>query len=91
MIVSSALVSGILITGGNYLVPFLLTCAGYVATALLLYYYFKDAESPGSRPVAPAPVTASAILLKNGVHKGQKVLRPLAIDYADVAPGRLDG
>jgi MFS family permease len=87
----SSLVSGILITGGNYLVPFLLTCAGYVATAALLYYYFRDVESPGSGPAPSAPITAPAILLKNSVRKGQQVLRPLVIDHAGATPGTLDG
>jgi MFS family permease len=82
-VAASSLVSGILITGGNYLVPFLLTCAGYVATAFLLYYYFRDTESRGSLPVAPAPVKAPVILPKNGVQKGRQAIRPLAIEYAD--------
>jgi Major Facilitator Superfamily. len=54
----SSFVSGILIAGGNYLVPFLLTCAGYVATALLLYYYFRDTESAGLRRPIPAAAPA---------------------------------
>jgi MFS family permease len=87
---ASSLVSGILITAGNYTVPFLLTCAGYVATALLLYYYFKDAESPQSRHVQTAPVTVPVILRKNSVQKGQQALRPLAMEYADPAPGHAD-
>jgi MFS family permease len=86
----SSLVSGILITGGNYLVPFLLTCAGYVATAALLYYYFRDAESPGSPQAPAAPSTAPAILLNNGVRKGRQVFRPLAIEHAGATPGSLD-
>ena len=39
---ASSFISGLLISKGNYLVPFILTCAGYVVTAILLYYYFKD-------------------------------------------------
>ncbi|HEY3273184.1 MAG TPA: MFS transporter [Methanocella sp.] len=82
---ASSLISGILITGGNYLVPFLLTCAGYVATALLLYYYFRDTESRDSQSVVRVPVVAPVILLKNGVQKSQQVLLPLAVEYSDTA------
>ncbi len=92
-VAASSLVSGILITGGNYLVPFLVTCAGYVATALLLYYYFRNTESRVSRPVktvTPAPVRAPVILLKNGVQKSRQVLLPLAMEYSDTAPRRAD-
>ncbi|WP_424357738.1 MFS transporter [Methanocella sp. MCL-LM] len=50
---ASSFVSGLLISRGNYTVPFILTCAGYVATAVLLYHYFKDVEPlPLLRPVA---------------------------------------
>ena len=50
---ASSFISGLLISRGNYTVPFILTCAGYVATALLLYHYFKDVEHiPLLRPVA---------------------------------------
>jgi len=89
-VAASSLVSGVLITCGNYLVPFLLTCAGYVATALLLYYYFRDVEAPGSRLAAPGPVRAPAVLLEKSVCKGQKVLLPLAIEYAEVPTARAD-
>jgi hypothetical protein len=89
-VAASSLVSGILITGGNYLVPFLLTCAGYVATALLLYYYFRDTESRGSRSVVPVPVTSPVILLKNSVQNGPPALRPLARDSSDSTPRPAD-
>lgn len=52
----SAFISGLLIASGNFIVPFLLTCAGYLATAALLYYYFKDTEV--LRKVLPAPTAA---------------------------------
>ncbi len=87
----SSFVSGILIAGGNYLVPFLLTCAGYVATALLLYYYFKDTESIGLRqPVPVAPAVASVALMKQGVQKGRQVLMPLAPEPVDVSRGHVE-
>jgi MFS family permease len=98
---ASSFIAGILIAGGNYLVPFLLTCAGYVVTAVLLYYYFKDTEPHGQRQPAPAapvmapepsrqaPVLAPIIQLKN-VQKSQNVLRPLAVEYGETAPVRTD-
>lgn len=54
---ASSFISGLLISRGNYTVPFILTCAGYVATAILLYHYFKDAEAisiPLLQPLAKA-------------------------------------
>jgi predicted MFS family arabinose efflux permease len=90
-VAASSLISGILITGGNYLVPFLLTCAGYVATAVLLYYYFRDTETSGLPHAGRVPIHAPAILLRSSVHKGQRVLRPLAaVECVEVAPGHMD-
>lgn len=44
---ASTYVSGLLIAHGNYLIPFIGTCVAYLATAGLLYHYFKDCERPG--------------------------------------------
>ena len=44
---ASTYVSGLLIAQGNYIIPFVGTCVAYLATAALLYYYFKDCERPG--------------------------------------------
>jgi MFS family permease len=44
---ASTYVSGLLIAQGNYIVPFIATCVAYLATAALLYHYFKDCERPG--------------------------------------------
>ena len=55
---ASSLISGILIANGDFLVPFLLTVAGYVATAVLLYHYFKDVEPLPYRRRREAPITA---------------------------------
>ncbi|HMK48388.1 MAG TPA: MFS transporter [Methanocella sp.] len=41
---ASSYISGVMIAHGNYIWPFIFTCAGYVVTAILLYYYFKDLE-----------------------------------------------
>ena len=56
----STFVSGLLIAGGNYLIPFIGTCAFYLITAALLYYYFKDAEQPllMTTPIPKAAYTA---------------------------------
>lgn len=56
---ASTYLSGLLISKGNYIIPFVVTCAAYVATAFLLYYYFKDSE----RLVRPAPKAAYATIL----------------------------
>lgn len=44
---ASTYISGLLIAQGNYMIPFIGTCVAYLATAALLYYYFKDCERPG--------------------------------------------
>lgn len=41
---ASTYVSGILISRGDYILPFAMTCAAYLVTAGLLYSYFKDVE-----------------------------------------------
>jgi predicted MFS family arabinose efflux permease len=60
---ASTYVSGLLIAQGNYIIPFVGTCVAYLATAALLYYYFKDCERPGficqkkSAALVPAQAT----------------------------------
>ena len=44
---ASTYISGLLIAQGNYMIPFIGTCLAYLATAALLYHYFKDCERPG--------------------------------------------
>ena len=44
---ASTYISGLLIAQGNYIIPFIGTCLAYLATAALLYHYFKDCERPG--------------------------------------------
>jgi MFS family permease len=58
---ASTYLSGLLISKGNYIIPFLVTCAAYVVTAFLLYHYFKDSEQL-ARPV-PIPKAAYATIL----------------------------
>ena len=58
---ASTYLSGLLIAKGNYIVPFLVTCAAYVVTALLLYHYFKDSERMAW--AAPIPKAAYATIL----------------------------
>jgi MFS family permease len=53
---ASTYMSGLLIARGNYVVPFMVTCAAYLVTAVLLYYYFKDSE----RLEAPVPIPRAA-------------------------------
>jgi MFS family permease len=63
---ASMYVSGILISRGNYLIPFLGTCAAYLVTAALLYYYFKDSERPFRVPIhlsMPIPKAAYTTVL----------------------------
>jgi MFS family permease len=43
-IAASTYVSGILMSGGNFSLPFLVTCCSYVVAAILLYYYFGNDE-----------------------------------------------
>ncbi len=52
----STYLSGLLIAKGNYIIPFVATCAAYLATALLLYHYFKDSE----RHIRPIPIPGAA-------------------------------
>ncbi|HTY90199.1 MAG TPA: MFS transporter [Methanocella sp.] len=54
----STYVSGLLIAGGNYLLPFIGTCTFYLITAALLYYYFKDVEQRPLRLSTPIPRAA---------------------------------
>jgi MFS family permease len=53
---ASTYMSGLLIAKGNYIMPFMVTCAAYLVTAVLLYYYFKDSE----RLEAPVPIPRAA-------------------------------
>ncbi len=82
---ASSFISGVLIANGNFMVPFLLTCAGYLATAALLYYYFKDVEQiPGrSRLSTPIPDNAPAILVKSRARNSANYAHPLSLDYKD--------
>jgi predicted MFS family arabinose efflux permease len=89
-VAASSLASGILISGGNYLVPFIMTCAGYVATAILLYFYFKDTETPGILQKAAAPIRASVVLLNDSAGNGSRVLVPLAMERVETGTGRVD-
>jgi MFS family permease len=43
-IAAATYVSGMLMAGGSYTLPFLVTCCSYVAAAGLLYYYFGHDE-----------------------------------------------
>lgn len=58
----STLISGLLIAGGNYLLPFAATCAFYLITAGLLYYYFRDVERP-LMMATPIPKAAYAAIV----------------------------
>jgi MFS family permease len=61
---ASTYISGLLIAKGNYLIPFVGTCAAYLITAALLYYYFKDVERPIRIHVSmPIPRTAFSTIL----------------------------
>jgi MFS family permease len=82
---ASSFISGVLIANGNFLVPFLLTCAGYLATAALLYYYFKDVEQmPGRfRFSTPIPDNAPAIIVKSLARKSAVRIHSLSADYLD--------
>jgi predicted MFS family arabinose efflux permease len=79
---ASSFISGILIANGNYLVPFILTCAGYLVTAVLLYYYFRDIEPiPGRyRLSTPIPEAAPAIIVKSMVRKSSSGVHPFTVD-----------
>ncbi|OPY27440.1 MAG: putative transporter [Methanocella sp. PtaU1.Bin125] len=82
---ASSFISGLLIAGGNFLVPFLLTCAGYVVTAVLLYYYFKDVEPiPGRRRTStPIPEIAPAIFVKSLAGKSIPGTRAFSGEHRD--------
>lgn len=43
-IAAATYVSGMLMAGGNYTLPFMVTCGSYVVAAGLLYYYFGNDE-----------------------------------------------
>lgn len=64
---ASTYVSGLLIARGNYIVPFVGTCVAYLATAALLYYYFKDCERPGficqKKSAALVPAKATPLIV----------------------------
>ncbi|CAJ35667.1 MFS transporter [Methanocella arvoryzae] len=50
-VAASTYVSGLLMVGGNYVLPFTITCIAYLAAAGLLYYFFGHRErrqNPGS-------------------------------------------
>lgn len=46
-IAASTYISGILMSGGSYVLPYAVTCVAYMLAAWLLYYYFRDAERTG--------------------------------------------
>ncbi len=58
---ASTYLSGLLISRGNYVVPFLVTCAAYLVTAFLLYHYIKDSER--ATKAIPMPVAACAAII----------------------------
>jgi MFS family permease len=58
---ASTYLSGFLISRGNYIIPFLVTCVAYVVTAFLLYHYFKDSERPAAS--LPLPMAVAAAIL----------------------------
>ncbi len=60
---ASTYISGLLISHGNYLVPFIGTCAAYLLTAVLLYHYFKDSETYKLRAPLPVPRAAYSAIL----------------------------
>lgn len=82
---ASSFISGVLIANGNFMIPFLLTCAGYLVTAVLLYHYFKDVEQlPGRyRLSTPIPKNAPAIIVKSWTQKSATHVRSLSADYMD--------
>lgn len=53
-IAASTYVSGLLMVGGNYSLPFAVTCISYVVAAALLYYYFGHHERRQRRQGAEA-------------------------------------
>jgi MFS family permease len=61
---ASTYLSGLLIARGNYIIPFIGTCAFYLVTAVLLYHYFKDVERPIRLPISmPVPKAAFTTVL----------------------------
>jgi hypothetical protein len=55
----SAYVSGIMMAGSNYVLPFMVTCLTYVCSASLYYVFFykvekESAKLPLARVVIPA-------------------------------------
>lgn len=82
---ASSFIGGILIANGNFTVPYLLTCAGYLVTAALLYYFFKDVEKiPGrSRLSTPIPDIGPAIIVKSRARKSSHGVPHFSTDYMD--------
>jgi MFS family permease len=82
---ASSFIGGILFANGNFTVPYLLTCAGYLVTAALLYYFFKDVEKiPGrSRLSTPIPDIGPAIIVKSRARKSSHGVHHFSTDYMD--------
>lgn len=57
-IAASAYVSGLLMAGNNYTLPFLVTCGSYIVAAGLLYYYFGNDEPRPPRLLRGKPAGA---------------------------------
>jgi predicted MFS family arabinose efflux permease len=49
----SAYLSGIMMAGSNYVLPFMVTCATYICAALLYYLFFYRVEKETAQ--APLP------------------------------------
>lgn len=57
-VAASTYISGTLLVGGNYLLPFTITIISYIVAAALLYYFFGHAEKRlGQDKAEPTPTT----------------------------------
>ena len=74
-IAAATYVSGMLMAGGSYTLPFLVTCCSYVAAAGLLYYYFGHDER-----------RQAGILRNARVEAPHKNSTPVALHAAPPAP-----
>jgi predicted MFS family arabinose efflux permease len=73
-IAAATYVGGLLMAGGSYTLPFLVTCGSYVAAAGLLYYYFGHDEQKQAGILRKA---------REAVHKN---CTPVALPAAPPAP-----
>ena len=57
-IAGATYLSGLLMAGGNYTLPFAVTCTAYIVAAGLMYYYFARHEAPpaGAPPGRSTPL-----------------------------------